>query len=105
MVNKKEIETLKKALVEAQNRSQVITNNICTLLHANWEKFTAQLTTTLDKGWMVWVTQAAELHTYRADWENQRKEGRDFYKLNEEGVVAVCEDLAQDYRALAGPTL
>ena len=60
----------------------------------------AQLKATLDKGWMAWATQAVELHTYRADWENRRKEGRGFYKLNDESVAVVHEDLAQDYRAL-----
>ena len=38
---------------------------------------------------------------YRGDWENRRKEGNGFYKLNDESVVAVREDLAQDSRALA----
>ena len=55
----------------------------------------------MDKGWTTWATQAAELHTYRADLENRRKEGRGFYKLNEESVTAMREDLAQDYRTLA----
>ena len=35
------------------------------------------------------------------DWENRRKDGRGFYKLNEESIAAVREDLAQDYRTLA----
>ena len=50
---------------------------------------------------MAWTTHAAKLHTYQADWENRRKEGRGFYKLNHESVAAVREDLAQDYRSLA----
>ena len=50
---------------------------------------------------MAWAAQATELHTYRADWENRRKEGRGFYKLIDETVVAVREDLAKDYRELA----
>ena len=43
----------------------------------------------------------AELHTYCADWENRKKEGKGFYKLNDEGVAAIREDLVEDYRALA----
>ena len=50
---------------------------------------------------MAWASQAAELHTYHADWENRKKEGRGFYKLNDEGVAAIREDLALDYCALA----
>ena len=55
----------------------------------------------LDKGWMAWAMHEAELHTYRVDWENRRKEGRGFYKLNEESIAAVREDLTQHYRMLA----
>ena len=55
----------------------------------------------MDKGWEAWATQTAELHTYRADWENHKKEGRGFYKLSEETVATVREDLAKDYRELA----
>ena len=54
----------------------------------------------MDKGWEAWVAQTAELHTYHADWENRKKEGRGFYKLSEETVAAVREDLAKDYHEL-----
>ena len=74
-VNKRKIENRKKALDEAQHRSHAITDNVHILLQTNWEKFTAQLRTALDKGWTAWAAQAAELHTCRADWENRRKEG------------------------------
>ena len=50
---------------------------------------------------MAWAAHAAELHTYRADWENRKKEGRGFYKLSDETVSTVHEDLAKDYRELA----
>ena len=59
-----------------------------------------QLKTTLDKGWMAWAAQAAELHIYRADGENRRKEGRGFYKLNDESVSDVQTKLARNYQAL-----
>ena len=74
-INKQEIQNLKKTLEKAQNHCQVITDNVHILLQTNRERFTAQLQAALDKGWMAWATQAAELHTYRADWENRRKEG------------------------------
>ena len=38
---------------------------------------------------------------YRADWENRWQDGKGFYKLNEESIAPVCEDLTQDYQALA----
>ena len=75
--------------------------NVRIILQTNREKFSAQLKTALDKGWMTWATRAVELHTYRTDWENRRKEGRGFYKLNDKSMATVLEDLAQDYRSLA----
>ena len=44
--------------------------------------------------------QFAELHTYRADQENRQKEGKGFYKPNEESIAMVLEDLAKDYQTL-----
>ena len=67
---KEEILNPKNALQEAQNHSQVIKKNVHIVLQTNREKFSAQLKTMMDKGWMAWAAQAAELHTYRADWEN-----------------------------------
>ena len=55
----------------------------------------------MDRGWAGWATQAAQLHTYHADLENKRKEGKGFYKLSEESIAVVREDLTQDYHALA----
>ena len=51
----------------------------------------------LDKGWAGWAKQAAELHTFHADHENWTKEGKGFFKLNNDNIGAVREDLATDY--------
>ena len=93
--NKRKIENLKKALEDLQAHSHLQTGRIRTLLQTNWERFTMQLQVTLDKGWAGWVTQVAELHTYRADWENWRKEGKGFYKLSEASITTVCEQLTE----------
>ena len=55
----------------------------------------------LAKGWAGWTQQATELHTFRADHENREKAGMGFFKLNNESIAAVHEDLAADYQALA----
>ena len=53
------------------------------------------------KGWAGWAQQAAELHTFRADHVNRTKSGTGFFKLSNESIAAVREDLATDYQALA----
>ena len=63
--------------------------------------FEKQLTEALEKGWAGWTQQAAELHTFRADPENQTKAGKGFFKLNNDSIAAVREDFAAYYQALA----
>ena len=98
VANKRKIENLTKALDESQVRATLMTDRICTLLQANHEKFNTQLKVAMDKGW---ATQAAKLHTYRTDRENRRKDGKGFYKLSEDNITAIHEDLAEDYQVLA----
>ena len=72
---KQEIMDVKNALQHAQNHAQVVKENIHIVLQTNREKFSAQLKTAMDKGSEAWAAQTAELHTYRADWENCKKAG------------------------------
>ena len=46
-------------------------------------------------------TQAAELQTLRADAENRKKTGDKFYKMDEESIVNIQEELSEDFYALA----
>ena len=89
VTHKQKVNNLKKALDKSQDRSQLLTDRIRTLLQENPERFTTQLKAALDNGWAAWARQATELHTYRVDWENWRKEGKGFYKLSEENSAAV----------------
>ena len=98
---KKEIADTKNALHATQNHLEAARNNVRCIMGTHREKFTGQIKAAMDKGWEAWAVQAAELHTYRADWENRKKEGKGFYKLSEETVATVREDLAKDYSELA----
>ena len=55
----------------------------------------------LDMGWAGWTKQVAELHTFHADQDHRLKEGKGFYKLTEDSIVAVREDEEEDYQTLA----
>ena len=77
------------------------TERIRTLLHTHMGRFEKQLTEALAKCWARWTQQAAELHTFRADHENETKARKCFFKLNNESIAAVREDLAPDYQVLA----
>ena len=95
------INTLKTSLDELCAKTDMGTARIRTLLHTHRTNFEKLLTDALANGWARWVQQAAELHTFRADHENRAKEGKGFFKLNENSIATVREDLAKDYQALA----
>ena len=68
------------------------------LIATKHESCMHQLQEALNRGWAEWAKQAAELHKYRA---NRQKDGKGFYKLNEESIATICENLMQEYQALA----
>ena len=51
--------------------------------------------------WNQWSKQAAELQLIRADAENEKKVGDNFYKMDEESIVTIQEELSNDFYALA----
>ena len=56
---------------------------------------------TLGRAWQDWSAQAVELHVLRVDAENRRKEGRGFYKMDENNIQTLREDLTEEYHTLA----
>ena len=92
------INTLKTSLDELRAKTDMGTARICTLLHTHRAKFEKSLTDALANGWAGWAQQAAELHTFRADHENRAKEGKGFFKLNDDSIATVREDSARDSR-------
>ena len=63
--------------------------------------FICQLKEAIERGWTNWAKQVVELHIFRADQQNRLKEGKGFYKLNEESIALVRDNLEVDYQALA----
>ena len=94
------INALKMSLDELRAKTDMGTERIRTLLHTHRGKLEKLLTELLAKGWAGWAQQAVELHTFYADHENQTKEGKGFFKLNDESIATVREDLATNYQAL-----
>ena len=54
----------------------------------------------MEKGWAGWTQQTTELYTFHADHESRTKAGKGFFKLNNESIAAVHEDLGANYQAL-----
>ena len=47
------------------------------------------------------MKQTTKLQLLRADAENRKKVGDNFYKMDEESIVTIQEELSNDFYALA----
>ena len=72
------------------------------LIMSGWStRAQASINESTEKLWKEWSQQAAELQTLRADAENRKKTGDKFYKMDEESIVTIREELSEDFYALA----
>ena len=55
----------------------------------------------MDKGWKTWSVQAAKLQLLRADRDNRKAQGQSLFKMTEEAISTVQEDIAKDLYDLA----
>ena len=66
-----------------------------------WQKLNRKVEETLAAGWKQWSAQAGEFQVLRSDFENQRKEGKGFYKMDGNNIQMIWEDLTEDFHTLA----
>ena len=72
------------------------------LIISAWrDRAQASINECTEKVWKEWSQQAAELQTLRANAENQKKAGDKFYKMDEESIITIREELSEDFFALA----
>ena len=95
------ITRLRKEKQEANARAQVEADRIRLIMSAWSDPAQASINESTEKVWKEWSQQAAELQTLRADAENRRKTGDKFYKMDEESIVTIGEELSEDFFALA----
>ena len=55
----------------------------------------------MNKGWKTWSTQAAELQLLQADRENRKAQGQGFFKMIDEAISSLQEDIAKDLYDMA----
>ena len=65
------------------------------------QKLNRKIEEMLCRAGQEWSAQAAEFHVLRTDAENRRKEGRGFYKMDENNIQTLREDLTEEYHNLA----
>ena len=55
----------------------------------------------MGKGWKTWSAQATELQLLWADMENRKAQGHGFFKMTEEAISTIQEDIAKDLSEIA----
>ena len=55
--------------------------------------------------WNQWPQQATELQLLRADVENRKKANDNFYKMDEESIVTIHEELSVNFFVMVGSHL
>ena len=95
------IKRVRKEKQEASARAKAGVGRI-KLIMSSWStRAQASINESTEKLWREWSQQAAELQTLRADAENRKKTGDGFYKMDEESIVNIREELSEDFYALA----
>ena len=55
----------------------------------------------MEKGWKLWSAQAAELQLLRADRDNRKAQGPSFFKMSQNNLDTVHEEIAKDIYEIA----
>ena len=92
---------LRQEKQEANARAQLGVDRIRLIMSASRDRAQTNINECSEKVWKEWSQQAAELQTLRADAENRMKAGDKFYKMDEESIVTIREELSEDFFALA----
>ena len=85
----------------AHARAQLGMDRIRHIMSAWRDRTRTSINECSEKVWKEWSQQAAELQTLWADAESRKKVGDKFYKMDEESIVTIREELAEDFFALA----
>ena len=95
------IERLKREKQEAEECATLGVDRIRHIMLA-WRDLTwTSINDCSEKLWKEWSQQAAELQTLQANVENRRKAGDKFYKMDEESIIIIKEELSEAFFSLA----
>ena len=96
-----DVATAKTIMVTLRVKYEMGEARVKALVFKHWKKLIAKVEAALSQGCNEWATQAAELQIFRVDAENGKKEGRGFYKMDENSIQILREDLTEKFQALA----
>ena len=90
---KKEKEAMAEKVEMDIRRIRIIIRGWRERLHKRLEENTAAI-------WGRWSKQVAKLQLLCADAENQKKAGDFFYKMDQESIITIREELTEDFEVV-----
>ena len=84
---------LRQEKQEAHAQAQLGVDRIRHIMSAWRDQARTSINECSEKVWKEWSQQAAELQTLPIDTENRKKAGDKFYKMDEESIVTIREEL------------
>ena len=92
---------LRKEKQEAEERATLGVDRIRHIMSAWRDRTRKSINACSVELWKEWSHQATKLQTLWADAENRRKAGDKFYKMDEESIVTIREELSDGFFSLA----
>ena len=81
-----QIAEMRKELATMQYRLNMGEEKVHLILSRHKDKMRKMVAETLDNGWRTWSAQAAKLQLLRADPGNRKKQGQDFFKIDDAAI-------------------
>ena len=94
------ITRLKGEKQEAEESAKLGVDRIRHIMSAWQDRTSTRINACSARLWKEWSQQAVELQTFREDAENRKKAGDNFYKMDEESIVTIREELSDDFFVL-----
>ena len=95
------ITDLRKQLATTQYNASMGEEKIRAILNRHKLNTLKLVSDSLDKGWKTWSAQAEELQILCADRDNRKTQGPRFFKMIEEAISTIQEDIAKDLYDMA----
>ena len=98
---KAQITDLRQALAEAQFWITMGEDKIPAILRRHKLNTLKMVSESMEKGWKTLSAQAAELQLLWADRDNRKAQGQGFFKMTEEAISTIQEDIPKDLSDIA----
>ena len=95
------INYLRKTLAVERFRASISQEMVRAILKCHKLNTLKMVNESMNKGWKTWSAQAAELQLLRANRENRKAQGQGFFKMTNEAISIVQEDIAKDLYEMA----